>query len=54
MGDSETPSVCTTDEVVRAETPATNTHKMNIVRTNFPGVQGFRSLQEEKEALVGV
>lgn len=53
VGDSETCSACATDEVVRAETQVTNTHKMNIVCTNFPRARDSRSLQEEKEESVG-
>lgn len=49
MGDSETVPVGTTVGVVKAETPVTNTSKMNIVRTNFQSAQDPRSLREEKE-----
>lgn len=49
MGDSETFPVCTTVGVVKAETPVTNTSKMNIVRTNFLSAQDPWSLWEEKE-----
>lgn len=53
VGDPETLSACATDEAVRTETQVTNTHKMNIVRTNFPRAQDSWSLQEEKEESVG-
>lgn len=49
MGDSETLPVCSTVGVVKAETPVTNTSKMNIVRTNFQSARDPWSLQEEKE-----
>lgn len=35
--------------MVKAETPVTNTSKMNIVHTNFQSARDPRSLREEKE-----
>lgn len=44
--------MCTTTGVVKAETPVTNTSKINIVHTNFQSAQGPWSLREEKDGRV--